>query len=571
MRKILIPVFILFFTTTSLLSVAAFGQNVLLDGYVFEENNRGYLNEVKVTILDLEGVLIGETKTGLDGHFVFDGVAPNKVYTLLYEKKIFQPFRDTISTANKKAGEKLFLKRELERLPGYLLEVSIAEKRAVYEMPVDAISGARVEVYNVSKNREELVIDSAKSPNFSVQLEQGNQYTMMIRKKGFFVKRMDANVNINGCYLCMDGFGTVNPGVVSNLTSAKNNMVGSLIANIELDPIDTTKNIVFQNIYYAVASADLTPEARKELDKIGNLLRNNPALVVELGSHTDSRGSDDANMKLSKARAESAVAYLTDNDYVETERIKAKGYGESRLVNKCWDGAPCNEAEHIRNRRTELKIIGMNKDPNEGRSLGEIIRAENLQKFLKSGESDKQVGGEAQYVAPQTSAAPQANTNMPKPSPNVTMHDLENGRVPHTAPAAPQIISQEAKPTPPVVNVEIPSTPKQTASRPKPQVDAPNFQATNVILSDIESSFTGYKIELFTSSTTLSANDPDIKMIAYEVMSEIHMDKLKNGQVSYMVGTFLGWGETERFLDKVKTKYPQAQIAEYFKGKRIGQ
>ena len=309
-------------------TISAFSQKIVLDGYVFEELNRGFLNEVKVTVLDVTGIYIGETMSDISGHFVFNGVDAGREYVVQYEKKIFKTAKDDFSTVGKKAGDKIFLKKQLERQPGYLLEITLAEKRTDKDLAVDAVNGCRIEVYNITQNKEELVIDSAKSPVFSVTLQQGNQYTILVRKKGFFSKRMDANVNINGCYLCMDGFGTVTPGVTDNLTSARDNKLGTLLSNIELERIELNKNIVIQNIYYDVASADLTIEARKELYKVISLMSNNGSLVVELGSHTDSRGSEESNLKLSQARAQSAVDYITASGWVEESRIKAKGYGE---------------------------------------------------------------------------------------------------------------------------------------------------------------------------------------------------------------------------------------------------
>ncbi len=638
MRKLQTLLLLFFMTSTMVL-----GQKIILDGYVFEENNRGFLNEVKVTVLDVTGVLVGETQSDMDGHFVYDGVDAGKEYIVQYEKKIFQTIRDTFSTVGKKAGDKIFLKKQIERQPGYLLEVTLAEKRVSAEIATDGINGCRIEVFNVTKNKEELVIDSAKTNIFSVTLQQGNQYTVMIRKKGFFTKRMDANVNINGCYLCMDGFGSVNPGVTSNLTSSKDNTIGTLLSNIELDRIDMDRNIVIQNIYYASASADLTLEARKELDKVISLMKNNPALIIELGSHTDSRGGEAANQKLSQDRAQAAVNYITASGWIESSRVKAKGYGESRLTNKCEDGTPCSDEEHIKNRRTELKVIGLGKDAHEGLSLAEIIHQEEMMKFVLSGESDKQ------YSAPANGTpTPQPKVNQTQidtekatfdskvpPSPNnrdastvkkvektvqievdtekatfdsnppsvkkaeTTIKQLESGAKPPvvtskkpatTTPAptktqTPPAVKQERSVAPKPNNV--PQTPAATTQiKVEPLEDAiktaetPKTTAVAVVapkenvkvnLSAVEKTFVGYKIEIFTSKTELALEDPDLKMVALDVSSDIQIDKLKDGQTSYMVGSFSNWGETERFLEKVQAKYPKAQIVDYFNGKRVGQ
>ncbi len=557
MRKLQTLALLLILSTMS-----SFGQKIILDGYAFEDYNRGFLNEVKVTVLDVTGLYIGETMSDTTGHFVYNGVEPGREYIVQYEKKIFKMVRDTFSTVGKKAGDKVFLKRLIQRQPGYLLEVTLAEKRIDKDLAVDGINGCRIEVFNMTKNKEELVIDSAKSPVFSITLQQGNQYTFLIRKAGFFAKRMDANVNINGCYLCMDGFGTVNPGVTSNLTSAEDNKLGTLLSNIDLERIDTNRNIAIQNIYYASNSFDLTFEARKELDKVISLMKNNMSLVVELGSHTDSRGSEVSNKILSQNRAQAAVNYITASGWIDPSRIKAKGYGESRLTNKCEDGTPCSDEEHIKNRRTELKIIGFTIDPHAGLSLAEIVHQEEIMKFALSDDSNKQYSSTGAVSSSQYTASASAKSiESAKPTPSVKTVEK-----PVSTPKQPTVVQN----TQSQIKVEpFDVTPHQNVKpAPKPDLSKENVKMT---VSPVESDYTGYKVELFTSKDVLLATDPDLKMIAIEVTSDIYLDKLKNGQYSYMAGTFLNWGETERFLEKVQTKYPKAQIVDYFKGKRVGQ
>jgi outer membrane protein OmpA-like peptidoglycan-associated protein/tetratricopeptide (TPR) repeat protein len=112
------------------------------------------------------------------------------------------------------------------------------------------------------------------------------------------------------------------------------------------------------NIYYDLDSANIRPDAALVLDSLANILLDNPTLRVELGSHTDSRGSDPYNLDLSQRRAESAVAYLISNG-IDSERLTARGYGETRLVNECDDDIPCTEEKHQENRRTTFKILGL--------------------------------------------------------------------------------------------------------------------------------------------------------------------------------------------------------------------
>jgi len=86
------------------------------------------------------------------------------------------------------------------------------------------------------------------------------------------------------------------------------------------------------------------------------ILRLNPTLEIELGAHTDSRGTTDANQVLSKKRAESSVAYIISKG-IEASRLMAFGYGESEPINKCKDGVPCSKEELAKNRRVTIKVL----------------------------------------------------------------------------------------------------------------------------------------------------------------------------------------------------------------------
>ena len=112
-------------------------------------------------------------------------------------------------------------------------------------------------------------------------------------------------------------------------------------------------------IYYDLDKSNIRPDAAVELDKIVQVLKDNPSISIELGSHTDARASASYNLKLSQRRAESAVKYIIEHG-IEAARIKAKGYGETQLINGCSDGVDCSEEAHQENRRTEFKITDLN-------------------------------------------------------------------------------------------------------------------------------------------------------------------------------------------------------------------
>lgn len=118
----------------------------------------------------------------------------------------------------------------------------------------------------------------------------------------------------------------------------------------------TGKKITLRNIYYDLNKADIRDDASSDLRKLLLFLYDNPDLKVELASHTDARGSDAYNLQLSQKRAQAVVDYLVENG-IARNRMIAKGYGETQLVNHCANGINCSEAEHQMNRRTEIKVI----------------------------------------------------------------------------------------------------------------------------------------------------------------------------------------------------------------------
>lgn len=126
---------------------------------------------------------------------------------------------------------------------------------------------------------------------------------------------------------------------------------------IVLDKIELDKSFVLENIYYDFNRYNIRTDAAKELDKLVQLLLDNPEIKIELGSHTDSIDSEEYNRTLSQRRAESAVAYMIEHG-IAAERLQAKGYGESKPIarNTNPDGTD-NPVGRQKNRRTEFKIL----------------------------------------------------------------------------------------------------------------------------------------------------------------------------------------------------------------------
>jgi outer membrane protein OmpA-like peptidoglycan-associated protein len=114
--------------------------------------------------------------------------------------------------------------------------------------------------------------------------------------------------------------------------------------------------IALEGIYYDLGKFNIRHDAGRVLDYVVYVMNENPSMIIELGSHTDSRGSDSDNLSLSEKRANAAAEYIIGTG-VDRSRVSGKGYGETQLKNKCGNGVKCDDKLHQENRRTEIRIV----------------------------------------------------------------------------------------------------------------------------------------------------------------------------------------------------------------------
>jgi outer membrane protein OmpA-like peptidoglycan-associated protein len=127
-----------------------------------------------------------------------------------------------------------------------------------------------------------------------------------------------------------------------------------LVKNVP--PVDEA--IVMDNVYYDFDKATLKKESFASLDKLVSLLNAHPEITIELSAHTDNKGNEEYNQRLSEARARSCVAYLISKG-IDKDRLQAKGYGATQPIapNTKEDGSDNPEGRQM-NRRTEFKVLG---------------------------------------------------------------------------------------------------------------------------------------------------------------------------------------------------------------------
>ena len=118
--------------------------------------------------------------------------------------------------------------------------------------------------------------------------------------------------------------------------------------------IITEKEVILKSIYFDFDKSNITAQGANELDKLVNVMKNYPAMVIFVKSHTDSKGKDDYNLNLSEQRAQATVQYVISKG-IEMERISGKGFGATEPKIDC--GKKCTDEQHSQNRRSEFLIV----------------------------------------------------------------------------------------------------------------------------------------------------------------------------------------------------------------------
>jgi peptidoglycan-associated lipoprotein len=202
-----------------------------------------------------------------------------------------------------------------------------------------ALDSALVKIYKLDGGVETdfAEVFTVKGKFGPIKMEEDEDYVILVEKNSFLTKREGFS---------MFGRSIPYPLLKKPVTDT------TFYTEIPLEKLFVGKTFRLENIYYDLDKFDIRADAAVELDKLVQILKDNPMIKIELGSHTDTRGSDLYNARLSQRRAESVINYLAIKG-ISKERLTAKGYGETELIIQ----EAKNEEEHQVNRRTEFKVL----------------------------------------------------------------------------------------------------------------------------------------------------------------------------------------------------------------------
>ena len=213
---------------------------------------------------------------------------------------------------------------------GNVLEEVVVDEEGVFEIPVYCDTSYKLEGSKIGYTTQSKSLTTSMEADKKIKL-------LILLGTGEILEQVEPVVAINE--VKPEGLPEVLPEEIVKVRPS------TYVVNIE-------------PIYFELNSSYLNKEAKTELDKVVELMNKYPDMIIESGSHTDSRGIFGYNNWLSTRRASSTVNYIIDNG-VDPSRITGKGYGETQLINGCSDGVECTETQHAMNRRTEFVILKM--------------------------------------------------------------------------------------------------------------------------------------------------------------------------------------------------------------------
>ncbi len=306
--------------------------NVIIEDKIIEgiaaDDQAQILAGVEVILKDQAGQVIETVTTGADGKFEFT-VKPDQKFTVSGTKEQYKDATVNIDTDSDL--ERINADLKLPFIPDLSIKYVVTNKDSGEKM-----KGVVLKVTDNATGKTEEFTTSALGEYIKAlnnKLNDKLDYTIKMVKQGFFTKDFNYKVQLSANQQYVVDLS------MEEIEIGRTYKVGDLMAQVNYD----------------YRSWELDAKARKELDGFVKFMNDNPTLRVELSSHTDCRGTDIYNSKLSDKRAKACANYIKTKISTPT-RLTGRGYGASKPIADCACG-DCSEEQHRMNRRTEFRII----------------------------------------------------------------------------------------------------------------------------------------------------------------------------------------------------------------------
>lgn len=291
-----------------------------------------------VKLFDESGDVVSEVTTAEDGSYSFT-VDPEKNFKLTGDKEKYFSGKNTADTHTEE--DEIIADVILEKDPGLALYALITDKKTG-----DALDGVKMTIIDNMTGQSETYTTPETGdylrPLADKKLNDRGSYNITIEKEGYFTKTVTYNTAFD------------KPG--------KYNVHEALDLGLDPEVKDLSEMVQINPINFDYNKYNIRADAAVELDKIVSIMNKYPEMIVELGAHTDCRGSDSYNERLSDKRAKASAKYIAER-ITKPERIYGKGYGENKLLEDCGGNCKaCTDEQHAKNRRTEFKVISTGND-----------------------------------------------------------------------------------------------------------------------------------------------------------------------------------------------------------------
>ena len=307
---------------------------------VKEKESKEIIQDADVTIIDEDGKTVGQAKSNDKGEVKFN-VLPGKNYKVKATKDGYKEsvgiIKDTEVARLGNSKKELLVEK---KIIGLLCLIVDAENLS----PIENVKVTLVDGFN---QKNSLGFTTNKDGDFrhiykDKKIGDDLSYIVKMEKEGYVTKTQGVDLTIK-----KEGYVLLHEFLNTKMYKIK---LGA----------DLGKMIDLHPIYFDLGKFNINTASSVELNKIVTIMKENPSMTIELGAHTDCRGSAASNLGLSDKRAKASAAYIVSKG-IDKTRIYGKGYGESKLINDCkCEGAvksPCGEQVHAENRRTEFKIV----------------------------------------------------------------------------------------------------------------------------------------------------------------------------------------------------------------------